>query len=71
MISHEQNHKIIDETGPVSLFPSQPREWTETYMVLNYLWQLLFWKLIYVEDSRLWSAMKCRLANSYEDIFSF
>ena len=76
MIRHEQNHKIIDETYPVPHFPTQkpygqPLQWTKAYMVLNYLLKLLFWELIYVEVTRLWNAMTCRLANIYEDIFRF
>jgi hypothetical protein len=76
MISHEQNHKIMDETCPIPLFPlqtpyGQPREWTKAYIALNYLLKLLFGELIYVEDTRLWNVMTCRLANIYEDIFRF
>jgi hypothetical protein len=76
MMRHEQNHKIIDETCPVPLFPpqtpyGQPWEWTKAYMVINYLLKLLCLELKYVEDQRLWNAMSCRLANIYEDIFRF
>ena len=76
MISHEQNHKIVDEGCPVPLFPPQTpygqlTKWTKAYMVLNYLLNLLFWELIYIDDSRLWNATTFQVANIYEDIFRF